>query len=97
MTGCAEICCTTETELTWALDLDDTLAVLERHAQAPESRFRVGSPCRWVRPIDVFVHVVLPEWLERYAPRLARSLRDTSPRWGRSWQHCRRAHSKPVT
>lgn len=92
MTACIQDCCGDHDQLTWALDLDETLAVLEQHAQEPESRFRFGSPCRWVKPIDVFVHVVLPEWLERHAPRLSRSLRNTSPRWGKSWRHCHTLH-----
>ena len=58
-----------------------------QHAALPEaSRFWFGSPCRFVRLIDVFVHIVLPEWIEDLVPRFAVYLRRTSPRWGRSWR-----------
>lgn len=94
MAVCVQDCCETDTALTWALDLDATLDVIEQHAQPPESRFPVGSPCRWIKAIDVAVHIVLPELIEKYAPRLAAALRNTSPRWGRSWRHCKTASSK---
>ena len=66
--------------------LRETLSLL-RHVEAPaQSRFWFGSPCRFVRRIDVLVHIVLPELIETRLPRLAVSLRKTSPRWGRSWR-----------
>ena len=64
----------------------DTLRRLRRVELTPESRFWFGSPCRFVRLIDVFVHIVLPEWIEDLVPRFAVYLRRTSPRWGRSWR-----------
>lgn len=74
--------------LMWELDLRETLDILHEHEKEPESRFKFGSPCRWIKPIDVFIHIIVPEWLELHTPRLSRMLRDTSPRWGRSWRHC---------
>lgn len=73
--------------LTWELSLAQTLAVMGRYERPPESRFRIGSPCRWIRAIDVLVHIVIPELLEQWWPAITRALRDTSPRWGRSWRH----------
>lgn len=73
--------------LTPHLNLRETLRVLAAAERAPRSRFRFGSPCRFVRAIDVAVHIVLPELLERPCPRLTAYLRSTSPRWGRSWRH----------
>ena len=52
----------------------------------PESRFWFGSPCRFVRSIDLSVHVLLPELLACRLPVLACYLRSTSPRWGRAWR-----------
>lgn len=72
--------------LTESLNLRETLAVAAMAEQAPVSRFRFGSPCRFVRTVDLAVHLVLPEMLERALPRVARYLRSTSPRWGRSWR-----------
>ncbi len=63
-----------------------TLRKLRHVELTPESRFWFGSPCRFVRLIDVFVHIVLPEWIEDLVPRFAVYLRRTSPRWGRSWR-----------
>lgn len=73
--------------LTPELNLRETLRVLRAAERVPRSRFRFGSPCRFVRNIDVTVHIVLPELLERPFPLLAAYLRSTSPRWGRSWRH----------
>jgi hypothetical protein len=36
--------------------------------------------------MDVLIHIVVPELVERRLPRLANYLRRTSPRWGRSWR-----------
>lgn len=52
----------------------------------PVSRLRIGSPCKFIRKLDLFVHIVIPELIERPLPRLAWYLRKTSPRWGRSWR-----------
>jgi len=68
------------------MNLRETIAHLVRTEREAQSRFRVGSPCRFVRGIDVFVHIFIPEIIENIAPRLARYLRRTSPRWGRSWR-----------
>ena len=66
--------------------LRETLRRLSRAELTPESRFWFGSPCHFVRAVDVFVHIVLPEWIEHLMPRVAVYLRRTSPRWGRSWR-----------
>jgi hypothetical protein len=67
-------------------NLAETLSRLRHVELTPESRFWFGSPCRCVRALDVFVHVVLPEWVEDIMPGFTRYLRRTSPRWGRSWR-----------
>lgn len=72
--------------LTESLNLRETLRLAPLVERAPVSRFRFGSPCRFVRAIDVAVHLALPECLERVLPRVAWYLRSTSPRWGRSWR-----------
>jgi hypothetical protein len=65
----------------------DTLADFTTHSeQPPVSRFRLGSPCRFVRSVDVVVHVVLPEMVVERFPFHAAYLRSTSPRWGRTWR-----------
>jgi len=64
----------------------ETLRRLRRVELTPESRFWFGSPCHFVRYLDIFVHIVLAEWIEDLMPRFARYLRQTSPRWGRSWR-----------
>jgi hypothetical protein len=68
------------------MTLRETLSALRTAEREPVSRFAIGSPCRFVRSLDVAVHVVFPEAVEVFAPRLARYLRSTSPRWGRSWR-----------
>lgn len=73
--------------LTRDLNLKQTLRELPRFELPPVSRFKVGSPCRFVRCLDIFVHIFIPEAVEIILPRLARYLRNTSPRWGRSWRH----------
>jgi len=70
----------------WDVDLRATLAFARATEQRPVSRFPWGSPCRFVRTIDVVVHVVLPGMLEEKHPELATYLRSTSPRWGRSFR-----------
>lgn len=72
--------------LTWDLDLGETLRVIDPKTPA-HSRFAFGSPCRWVWPVDVAVHIAIPELLERRFPGLCTRLRDSSPRWGTTWQH----------
>lgn len=52
----------------------------------PQSRYWFGSPCRFVRTIDLAVHVLTPELLVSRFPVLACYLRSTSPRWGRAWR-----------
>ena len=64
-----------------------TLATAKATEQPPVSRFRLGSPCRFIRTLDLVVHIFIPMALRPYAPRLALYLRSTSPRWGRSWRN----------
>lgn len=52
----------------------------------PVSRYRLGSPCRFIRRLDYLIHIVLPEAVEERHPWWATYLRATSPRWGRSWR-----------
>lgn len=68
------------------LTLRETIALLVATERKARSRFRFGSPCRFIRTIDILVHIVLPELLEKSFPHLTRYLRSTSPRWGRSWR-----------
>jgi len=72
-----------------------TLALLSRPAvwafvvayeDRPRSRYRWGSPCRFIRSVDLAVHVLLPELLVGSMPLVACYLRATSPRWGRAWR-----------
>lgn len=57
-----------------------------QHEEPPVSRWRFGSPCRFVRALDLFVHVIVPLYLSPRLPRVATYLRRTSPRWGRAWR-----------
>jgi len=68
------------------LNLVQTLRRLRHVELTPESRFWFGSPCRFVRYLDIVIHIVLPELLENSLPRFSMRLRDSSPRWGRSWR-----------
>ena len=68
------------------LNLRETFALLREVEKPPQSKFWFGSPCRFVRQIDLLVHIVVPELLERHLPKTANYLRSTSPRWGRSWR-----------
>lgn len=68
------------------LNLNETLRLAAKFECEPISRTRLGSPCRLVRSIDMLVHLVIPELIEDALPRVARYLRRTSPRWGRSWR-----------
>lgn len=63
----------------------DIASLLAREGK-PTSRYRFGSPCRFVRTIDLIVHVIAPEFISDRFPVLACYLRTTSPRWGRSWR-----------
>lgn len=63
----------------------DIAGLLAREGR-PVSRFRLGSPCRFVRTIDIVVHVILPELIADDMPVMACYLRSTSPRWGRAWR-----------
>ena len=67
-------------------NLRETIRRLRQFELTPQSRFWFGSPCRFVRYIDVFVHIVLAEWIEDLMPQFSGYLRRTSPRWGRSWR-----------
>lgn len=71
----------------WAIDLHETLIKASQHEDTPVSRYAWGSPCRFIRTIDVTVHVVLPAMIADTYPAWATYLRTTSPRWGRSWRH----------
>ncbi len=66
--------------------LRETFKLLRRVESPPTSRFWFGSPCRFVRRIDVLIHIVMPELLETRLPKSAARLRKTSPRWGKSWR-----------
>lgn len=55
---------------------------IAQHERTPRSRFRLGSPCRWVRTVDLIVHVLAPRLLASKFPTLALRLLRTSPRWG---------------
>lgn len=76
-----------DTYLTPDLTLRETLTMLREVEGSPVSRFIFGSPCRFVRRLDIIVHIVLPSLISQNYPELARYLRSTSPRWGRSWRH----------
>jgi len=67
--------------------LRETLALLRQTEKPASSRFFFGSPCRFVRKLDILVHVVLAELLEDVSPKICNYLRKTSPRWGRSWRN----------
>jgi len=69
------------------LSLRETLALLRQTEQPASSRFFFGSPCRFVRKLDILVHVVMAELLEDVFPKISIYLRKTSPRWGRSWRN----------
>lgn len=70
----------------WDADLTHLRTFAVRNESQPRSRYRVGSPCRFVRSIDFAVHILLPEMLVEKYPILACYLRSTSPRWGRAWR-----------
>ncbi len=62
-------------------------AFIVAYEERPRSRYWFGSPCRFVRSIDLAVHVLLPEVVAYRFPLLSCYLRTTSPRWGRAWRH----------
>lgn len=68
------------------LDMKQTMHLASKAEQRARSRFIVGSPCKFIRALDVLVHLVLPELIENIFPATARYLRRTSPRWGQSWR-----------
>jgi len=70
----------------WDVDMNWLRTFTTKSEQKPVSRFWFGSPCRFVRSIDLAVHVWLPEAITEKYPELATYLRSTSPRWGRSWR-----------
>ena len=77
----------TQQMLTRDLTLRETLRQLPSFELPPVSRFKLGSPCRFIRRLDILVHIFIPEIVENILPQVARYLRNTSPRWGRSWRH----------
>ena len=77
----------TQQMLTRDLTLRETIRQLPRFELPPVSRFKFGSPCRFIRRLDILVHILIPEVVENILPQVARYLRNTSPRWGRSWRH----------
>jgi len=72
--------------LRWRLDLKWIREFVRSHESTPTSRYWFGSPCRFVRTLDLLVHVVLPEMLTDHHPQIACYLRSTSPRWGKAWR-----------
>jgi hypothetical protein len=70
----------------WDASPEAIRSFTEKHESEPLSRFRFGSPCAFVRDIDMAVHVWLPAMLAEKYPELAAYLRSSSPRWGRSWR-----------
>ena len=70
----------------WDIDPAHLWAFVVAFEDRPESRFWFGSPCRFVRLVDLAVHVILPEMVAERHPVWACYLRTTSPRWGRAWR-----------
>jgi len=71
----------------WDTNIRSLVAEAHKHEREAASRFWFGSPCRFVREIDMVVHLVLPAMLMERHPLWAAYLRSTSPRWGRAWRH----------
>jgi hypothetical protein len=69
----------------WDIDHNRVRAYIKNEME-PSSRFWFGSPCRFVRTLDLLVHVYVPSAIEAKYPELATYLRSTSPRWGRRWR-----------
>jgi len=70
----------------WDVDMKKLRQFVAKREQKPVSRFWFGSPCRFIRSIDLLVHVWLPGAITEKYPELATYLRSTSPRWGRAWR-----------
>lgn len=70
----------------WDVDRSFVRSFVRRHEGIPVSRYWFGSPCRFVRRIDLLVHVYLPEMVAERHPLWACYLRTTSPRWGKAWR-----------
>jgi len=68
------------------LNIRETLRIARLAEQEKQSRFRLGSPCKFVRSLDLLIHLIIPELIEDLTPAVAWYLRHTSPRWGRSWR-----------
>lgn len=66
----------------WDVDLAEMRAWAAANERPPVSRFRVGSPCRFVRRIDLAMHLVIPAMVVERHPGWALALCATSPRWG---------------
>jgi len=73
-------------QLNETMGLLETLRAVKQIKATPVSRMRIGSPCKFIRKLDLLIHIIIPELIENRAQRLARYLRRTSPRWGRSWR-----------
>jgi len=69
----------------WDIDHGRIHAYIKNEMK-PCSRFWFGSPCRFVRTLDLMVHVYFPSTIEEKYPEFALYLRSTSPRWGQSWR-----------
>jgi hypothetical protein len=69
-----------------AMGLRETLRWTRVLGVRPQSRFQIGSPCKFIRKLDLLIHILIPELIEQPLPGLARRLRKTSPRWGQSWR-----------
>lgn len=74
----------------WDVELDEVLplaaATEDKHMWRPRLS-RPGFICRYVRTVDLFVHVILAEMVVEKFPRFASYLRNTSPRWGSTWRN----------
>jgi len=71
----------------WDTNITRLIRDAHTHEQAPASRYWFGSPCRFIRTIDMIVHLILPALLIEKHPIWAAYLRTTSPRWGKAWRH----------
>lgn len=74
----------------WDVCLNELRQFVHRNESRPTSRFWFGSPCRFIRRVDILVHVWLPAAIIDRHPIWACYLRSTSPRWGKSF----RTHSE---
>jgi hypothetical protein len=69
------------------MGMRETFELLCAAEKPAQSRFAIGSPCCFVRSIDILIHIIVPELIENKFSRTARYLRSTSPRWGQSWRY----------